>query len=99
MQSMARPSPISVTVCFAQADHQEVIPLTVSPGTTVLQAIEQSGIVSRCPQARVHEGNVGVYGTPVRLDRRLQNHDRVEIYRPLHRSPAEARRQLAEGEK
>ncbi len=96
MWSMARPSLISVTVCFAQADHQEVIPLTVAPETTVQQAIEQSGIVSRCPQAKVHEGNVGIYGTPVRLDRRLQNHDRVEIYRPLYRSPAEARRKLAE---
>ena len=93
---MAGPSRISVTVCFAQADRQEVIPLTVAPGTTVLQAIEQSGIACRCPQARVREGNVGIYGTPVRLDRRLRDHDRVEIYRPLYRSPAEARRRLAE---
>ena len=93
---MARHSHISVTVCFAQADHQEVIPLTVTPETTVLQAIEQSGIASRCPQARVCEGNVGIYGTPVRLDQRLKDHDRVEIYRSLYRSPAEARRKLAE---
>ena len=96
---MVKPDTISVTVCFAQADHQEVIPLNVAPETTVLQAIEQSGIVVRCPQARVHEGNVGIYGTPVRLDHRLQNHDRVEIYRPLDRSPSEARRELAKREK
>ncbi len=95
---MVKPSHISVTVCFAQADHQEVIPLTVPAETTVGQAIEQSGIASRCPQARVREGNVGIYGTPVRLDRRLRDHDRIEIYRPLYRSPAEARRKLAERE-
>lgn len=95
---MAGSDRISVTVCFAQADRQEVIPLTVAPETTVLQAIEQSGIASRCPQAQVREGNVGVYGTPVRLDRRLRDHDRIEIYRSLYRSPAEARRKLAERE-
>ena len=93
---MANPDLISVTVCFAQANHQEVIPLTVTPQTTVAQAIEQSGITLRCPQARVSEDNVGIYGTRVKLDRHLQDHDRIEIYRPLHKSPAEARRKLAE---
>ena len=35
---------------------------------------------------------VGVFGRPVAMDRILQSHDRVEVYRPLEMSPKEARR-------
>jgi hypothetical protein len=34
----------------------------------------------------------GVWGEECALDRRLQNGDRVEIYRPLPHDPREARR-------
>ncbi len=92
---MAGVDRISVTVCFAEADHQEVIPLTVTSRTTVQQAIEQSGIMLRCPNASVSKENIGIYGKRVKLDQCLQDHDRIEIYRPLYKSPAEARRALA----
>ncbi len=86
---------ISVTVCYALPDHQEVVSLTVMPHTTVLQAIEQSGILEKYPGIEVREGSIGIFGHPVRLDRRLRPHDRVEIYRPLHENPVDARRKRA----
>lgn len=93
---MENSSCISVTVCYARPHYQEVIPLTVTPQTTVLQAIRQSGIADRHPEIDVCENNVGIFGNPVKLDRCLRDHDRIEIYRPLHRSPAEVRRRLAD---
>ena len=92
---MAGVDRISVTVCFAEADQQEVISLTVTSRTTVQQAIEQSGIMLRCPNVSVSKENIGIYGKRVKLDQCLRDHDRIEIYRPLYKSPAEARRALA----
>ena len=86
---------ISVTVCYALPDHQELVPLTVTLQTTVLQAIEQSGILEKYPEIEVREGRIGIFGHPVRLGRVLRQHDRVEIYRPLHESPMDARRKRA----
>ncbi len=92
---MENSSCISVTVCYAQPDHQELIPLAVTRQTTVLQAIRQSGIADKHPEIDVCENNVGIFGNPVKLDQCLRDHDRIEIYRPLYRSPVEARRRRA----
>ena len=84
---MAGVDRISVTVCFAEADHQEVIPLTVTSRTTVQQAIEQSGIMLRCPNASMSKENIGIYGKRVKLDQCLQDHDRIEILPALVQEP------------
>ena len=39
--------------------------------------------------------NVGIFGSACKLDTPLKTGDRVEIYRPLHHDPKEARRQRA----
>ncbi|MCY4641175.1 MAG: RnfH family protein [Gammaproteobacteria bacterium] len=86
---------ISVTVCYALPHHQEVIPLKVTPQSTVLQTIQRSGIMDKYPDIEVNNGNVGIFGRLVGLDQPLQDHDRIEIYRPLYESPPEARRRRA----
>ena len=54
-------------------------------GSTVRQAIEQSGILAICPEIDLGKQKVGVYGKFVKLDALLQEGDRVEIYRKITR--------------
>ena len=86
---------LHVEVVFALPEQQELVGLEVAEGTTVAQAIEQSGIAGNFPQQDLSRCVVGVWGQVVERDRRLQDGDRVEIYRPLQMDPQDARRELA----
>jgi uncharacterized protein len=86
---------LKVEVVYALPEQQVVVELEVEEGTTVGDAIERSGIPGRFPEARIGEGNVGVFGRPVELDAPVRDGDRVEIYRPLIADPKQARRERA----
>jgi putative ubiquitin-RnfH superfamily antitoxin RatB of RatAB toxin-antitoxin module len=84
-----------VQLCYARPDRQFLLDLTVAPGTTILQAIERSGIVRQAPEIDVSVMRVGIYGKLKALDTVLREHDRVEIYRALIADPKETRRRRA----
>jgi len=90
---------MQVEVAAALPDRQVVIPLAVEQGTTVLEAIDASGIRERLPELLVDEKRLGIFGRICRADRVLCEGDRVELYRPLTADPKEVRRQLAELER
>ncbi len=91
---------IPVEVVYAKPQVQRLIALQLPVGSTLWQAVRQSGLLEQCPElaARGEElrGNVGIFGKPVPADSVLQAGDRVEIYRPLLIDPKEARRLRAE---
>lgn len=86
---------LGVEVAYAPPGRQRVIALTVTPGVTVADAIEASGILREFPEIDLRVNRVGVYGQLARLGDVVQAGDRVEIYRPLQADPKEARRQRA----
>lgn len=95
---MASSAVIHVEVAYARPEQQAVLPLTVAPGTTVEQAVQLSGLLERFPEIDLSRNKVGIFGALTRLDRPLQEHDRVEIYRPLCGDPRELRRRrIAQG--
>ncbi|QBE67494.1 RnfH family protein [Pseudoduganella lutea] len=69
--------------------------LDVEAGTTIGQAIEQSGILQEAPEINLVTMPVGIYGKKKTLDTVLQPRDRIEIYRPLIADPKDARRRRA----
>jgi uncharacterized protein len=88
---------ISVTVAYALAERQWLLPLRLPAGATVADAIEQCGIAEQLPEvAGLGEGRVGVFGRPCALSTPLRDGDRVELYRPLLCDPKEVRRRRAE---
>jgi putative ubiquitin-RnfH superfamily antitoxin RatB of RatAB toxin-antitoxin module len=87
--------PIAVEVVYALPGTQSLIALTVAPGTTARQAIEQSGILQRHPQIDPACRKIGIFGKAAKPDVVLKDGDRVEIYRPLIADPKEARRRRA----
>lgn len=90
---------ISVSVVFAQADKQWLETLNVQRGTSVLEAVEQSGLLEQVEALRSISKEsllLGVFSQKVAHDTLLVEGDRVEIYRPLKADPKEVRRQMAE---
>lgn len=87
--------PITVEVAYARPDEQRIIELKVAPGTTLKEAVEQSGITGHFPEIDLEKARMGIWGKIARPDAVLQPGDRVEIYRPLIADPKEARKKRA----
>lgn len=86
---------IDIEVVFAMQAQQCLLPVRLSQGSTVADAIKASGIAARFPDEDLDACKVGVWGRVVSRARVLADGDRVELYRPLRLDPREARRQLA----
>ena len=82
-------------MAYAKPDEQLILKLDVVPGTTLQQAIEQSGILDRFPEIDPTRLKAGVFGKLKKLDQTLRAGDRVEIYRPLIADPKQVRKQRA----
>ncbi|NOX75082.1 MAG: RnfH family protein [Gammaproteobacteria bacterium] len=89
------PTLISVEVAHARPDTQVIIPLQVTPGSSIREAIEQSGLLERFPDIDLTQNKVGIFGKLGKLDQALREKDRVEIYRKLIADPKEVRKQRA----
>lgn len=91
---------IAVQVCYATAERQILVDLTVIEGTTLIEAIRLSGIGCEsgfaATQSDPGRPRVGIYGKQKPPDTILRDRDRVEIYRPLRADPKEARRRRVE---
>jgi len=89
---------IMIEVAYALPDKQIIIPVLVSEGISVKQAIELSGILTKFEGIDLSSNLVGIFGKLTTLDKILRNLDRIEIYRPLAADPKEIRRKrVAEG--
>ena len=86
---------INVEVVYATPSQQHVANVTVPAGCTVLEAIEESDILSLFDEIDLSRNKVGIYSRLVDLNVVLQDGDRVEIYRSLKADPKAVRRRLA----
>lgn len=89
---MGNAEQIVIEVCYARPERQELVELQLKPGTTLMQAIEDSGVLKRFPEINLANNKVGVFGKLASLNHVLHDGDRVEIYRPLIADPREVRR-------
>jgi uncharacterized protein len=89
---------INIEIVYALPEKPMIIPLKVADNSSVLSAINQSGILTQC-QIDLEHHAVGIYGKLVDLDTVLQNDDRIEIYRPLLADPKEIRKRRAQKQK
>jgi uncharacterized protein len=93
---MTAPGPdsgeLTVEVGYALPQRQTVVSLVLPAGATVADALAR--VADRPPLADLDLAAVpvGVFGDRCERDRPLLHGDRVEIYRPLHMDPREARR-------
>ena len=87
---------ISIKVCYAHANHQEIISLELPVNSSVRNAIVCSGVMDKYREIDLAKNKVGIFGNVVSLSHILSDNDRVEIYRSLLKDPMEARRLRAE---
>lgn len=91
---------IKVEVAYAREDAQQILELLVNEGTTMEQAVEQSGILKIFPEIDINVNKLGIFGKLGKKTAELKAGDRVEIYRPLIADPKEVRRKReADGKK
>jgi len=83
---------LPVEICYATATLQVRKPVLVATGTTVQQAIMQSGVLRECTAIDLTTSRVGIYGKLKTLETVVRANDRVEIYRPLIADPMDSRR-------
>ena len=87
---------ITIEVAYALPQQQIIKTLLVDKGTTVNQAIELSGLITKYPDIEIGKTNkIGIFGKLTKGDTVLREKDRVEIYRPLIADPKEIRRKRA----
>ncbi|MGD9592469.1 MAG: RnfH family protein [Candidatus Berkiella sp.] len=82
---------LNIEVVFATQSQYQIISLQVNEGTTIEQAIVQSGILSLFPEIDLKQNQVGIFNEIKTLDAVVEQGDRVEIYRPLRMSAMAAR--------
>lgn len=91
---------IDIEVAFAIPNKQMIIPLSVSEDTKIIDAINQSGIAKYFSEYNLEQidlnTHVGIFGKKINVDTyKLQNKDRIEIYRKLMKTPNQRRLERA----
>jgi len=76
---------MKVAVAYAGKQKREWINLNVGDDATIESAIIASGILQRFPEINLTRQKVGIFGKLSKLDTRLAEGDRVEIYRKIVR--------------
>lgn len=92
---MVRPE-LRVTVVCCAPGCEDLTELALPAGATVADAIRASGVLERWPETAATAPDVGIWGRASAMTQRLEDGDRVELYRPLTVEPKVARRVRAE---
>ena len=94
MASASEVPRLNVVVAYSPAARAvDVTRLSLPAGSTVLQALRESGLLERHAGIDLASQKIGVWGKLRAPDDLLRDGDRVELYRPLQVDPKEARRQ------
>ena len=83
---------MKVSVAYTSQNKQVWLHVQVPDGCTVNDAIAKSGILSIFPEIDLTQQKFGVFGKFTKPDTKLNEGDRVEIYRPINADPATVKR-------
>jgi uncharacterized protein len=92
---MASVEAVQVCVAYALPEEQRLVSLSLTPGATVRDAVERSGLLQRFPDIGRRPLQCAIFSRVVALDEVLSPGDRVEILRPLLVDPKQQRREEA----
>lgn len=78
---------MNVGVAYADKFKQVWLKLEIPDDSTVRQAIEHSGLLQQFPEIDLDNQKVGIFGKVTKLDAKIQEGSRIEIYRPITADP------------
>lgn len=87
---------LTIEVVYGVPHKQKILTLLVAEGSTVEQAIIDSGIIALFPEIDLSLNKVGVWNRAVKLSEEVNDLDRIEVYRPLIADPKDVRKRRAE---
>ena len=91
---------IIVEVAYALPDQQSLLEIEVPEGVVISEVVKQSKILDDYPELELDKLEVGIFGKFAKLNQKVRDRDRIEIYRPLIVDPKEVRkRRAAEGKR
>ncbi len=97
---MPHNSLINIDVVYASSSKDyKIVSLQLPVGSTIEQAILESGLLTHYPEIDLAQNQVGIFGTIKTLQAIVQAGDQVEIYRPLSQSAMTARELRARTQK
>lgn len=85
-----------VDVVYALPTQQKVISVSVHAGTTAIEVVRLSHMVSFFPEIDLETVKLGVFSNVVKHEHVVLPGQRVEIYRPLIADPKDVRRRRAD---
>lgn len=83
---------MKVSVAYTGQAKQVWMHVQIPEGSTVTDAITQSGILSIFPEIDLSQQKLGIFGKFAKPDATLNEGDRVEIYRAITADPATVKR-------
>ena len=86
---------ISVEVVYVEPNHTFSQSVSIPVNSTVVDAIQTSGLFDEFPHLNRTIEKVGIYSKIVEMSQLLKSGDRIEVYRPLIFDPKETRRKRA----
>jgi len=91
---------MNVGIAYADKFKQTWLKLEVPDGSTIKEALEFSGLLRQFPDIDLENQAVGIFGKISKLDTKVADGDRVEIYRPITADPetVERRDRVDDGE-
>lgn len=78
---------MNVGVAYADRFKQVWLKLEVPDGSTVREAIEFSGMLEQFPEIDLETQKVGIFGKVTKLDAKVNEGERIEIYRTIIADP------------
>jgi len=83
---------LNIEIVYALPDKLTRLTLNAPEGTTIEEALVQSNLFKEHPELSLDTITTGIYGDISPLNQKLNNNDRIEIYRPLKMDPKTRRR-------
>ncbi len=90
---------INVEVLYAYPERYFLQRVELNLPLTIEEVIKKSGVLEKYPEIDLKKNKVGIFSRPAKLMDKINDGDRIEIYRPLLADPKEIRRKRAEQQK
>lgn len=89
---------MKIGIAYALTKRQVWLTVDVPEGATVGEALERSGVLTQFPEIDLSTQKVGIFGKIAALDAKLEDGDRIEIYRPITADPKTVRARAKGGD-
>ncbi len=83
---------MNIGVAYVTPTHKVWLRMEMPDGCTIEEAIHRSGVLNQFPDINLKTQKVGIFGRIAKLNKVLEDGDRVEIYRPITADPDQVER-------